>query len=144
MKCPKCESDNTQRLEVAFHSGTQNIATTSNTAGVGIGSGGRIGFGGGVTTTSGQSQSTLAAACAPPVKKKAFKRSSLVILSVFMLICTWQVHWVFFVISLLFIGFRWKINLANAKYNADVWPPLYQRWSESWICHKCGGIYHQA
>lgn len=40
MKCPKCESENTQRLEVAFHSGTQNISTTSNTAGVGIGSGG--------------------------------------------------------------------------------------------------------
>jgi hypothetical protein len=68
MKCPKCESENTQRLEVAFHSGTQNISTTSNTAGVGIGSGGRIGFGGGVTTTSGQSQSVLASACSPPAK----------------------------------------------------------------------------
>jgi len=68
MKCPKCESENTQRLEVAFHSGTQNISTTSNSAGVGIGSGGRVGFGGGVTKTSGQSQSILAQQASPPAK----------------------------------------------------------------------------
>ena len=21
---------------------------------------------------------------------------------------------------------------------------IYQHWAESWICHKCGDIYHQA
>jgi hypothetical protein len=144
MKCPKCESENTQRLEVVFHGGTQNISTTSNSAGIGIGSGGRIGFGGGVTTTSGQTQSTLAAACAPPVKKKADKKWLLVLVSVIWPIMALQAHWIFFVISLILIGFVWKNWLANAKYIAEEWPKLYQHWAESWLCHKCGGIYHQA
>lgn len=143
MKCPKCESENTQRLEVAFHSGTQNISTTSNTAGVGF-SGGRIGVAGGVTTTSGQTQSTLAAACAPPAKKPAGKRGVLIFGSVLIAICGLNIHWIFFVFSLVGIGFMWRAWLSNSKYNTEVWPELYKHWSESWVCHKCGGIYHQA
>ena len=44
MKCTNCTSENTQRLEVLYKIGTQNIATTSNSAGAGIGGG--FGFGG--------------------------------------------------------------------------------------------------
>jgi len=146
MKCPKCESENTQRLEVAFHSGTQNISTTSNTAGVGIGGGGRIGFGGGVTKTSGQSQSVLAAACTPPAKKPY----------------NWPAIGAFFgipmglsglgsmstaVAGLAFLGvgaFSGYALYSRRQFNSQKWPKLYQYWSESWICHKCGGIYHQA
>lgn len=143
MKCPKCESENTQRLEVVFHGGTQNISTTSNSAGVGF-SGGRIGVAGGVTKTSGQTQSTLAAACAPPAQKPAMKRGALIAISVFVSIASLNIHWAFFVLMLVVIGSMWNVWLSNSKYNIEVWPELYQHWSESWLCHKCGGIYHQA
>lgn len=145
MKCPKCESENTQRLEVAFNNGTQNISTTSNSAGVGIGSGGKIGFGGGVTKTSGQSQSVLAQQAAPPLKS-SYK---------------WPAIGVFFgflgllgvadmsmpVGGLVMLGggaFSGYVLYNRRQFNSQEWPKLYQHWSESWLCHKCGGIYHQA
>lgn len=159
MKCPKCESENTQRLEVAFHNGTQNISTTSNTAGVGIGSGGRIGFGGAVTTTSGQSQSVLAAACAPPAKKSDKGPSAAFVFGL-VLPCLPMVFAVMFgsSLSLGMLGMTlgavvvfspvWGSGLyllrSRSEYNKQVWPSLYKHWSESWVCHKCGGIYHQA
>ena len=68
MKCTNCTSENTQRLEVLYKIGTQNIATTSNSAGAGIGGG--FGFGGVRTSTSGKSQSLLASEAAPPEKQK--------------------------------------------------------------------------
>lgn len=141
MKCPKCESENTQRLEVAFHSGTQNISTTSNSAGVGIGSGGRIGFGGGVTKTSGQSQSILALQAAPPAKQ-SYKYPLIGILLGPQL---------FFIIggasgiatALAAVGVSGYLIYSRFQFNSKEWPKIYQRWSESWLCHKCGGIYHQ-
>lgn len=41
MECPKCKSDNTQRLEVIFDEGTHH--TTSTTVGGGYGRGGAVG-----------------------------------------------------------------------------------------------------
>jgi hypothetical protein len=128
MKCPKCESENTQRLEVAFRSGTQNISTSSNTAGVGIGSGGRLGFGGGVTKTSGQSQSILAQQAAPPAKK-SYK---------------WPVICVLFsgagsliggtagvVMPWIIFGISGYLIYSRFQFNSKEWPKLYQYWSES-------------
>lgn len=157
MKCPKCESDNTQRLQVAFHSGTQNISTTSNSAGVGIGSGGRIGFGGGVTKTSGQSQSVLAAACSPPAKRSDKGPSFGLILGLlpcqlFLLLGSLSSSGFLATLGLVFgtlIVFSpiWGISgyllHSRSKYNKQVWPSLYQHWAESWICHKCGDVYQQ-
>ena len=43
MQCPKCQSDNTQRLQVVYGGGTQNISTSSSSVivgGVGSGMGG--------------------------------------------------------------------------------------------------------
>ena len=77
MKCPKCESENTQRLEIAFHHGTQNISSSTRSTGIGIGSGGNIGLGFGKAKTSGQSQSMLAQQAAPPAKK-SFKWPAIV------------------------------------------------------------------
>jgi hypothetical protein len=144
MKCPKCESENTQRLEVAFNSGTQNINTTSNSAGIGFGSGGRIGFGGAVTKTSGQSQSALAASCAPPAKKPT---KLLVIAGIVGVMFVSQVSQGLVgltVLGLVIAGFSGYVGYTRHQYNLKEWPKLYQHWSESWLCHKCGGIYHLA
>lgn len=158
MKCPKCESENTQRLEVAFHGGTQNISTTSNSAGVGF-SGGRMGVAGGVTTTSGQSQSVLAAACAPPVKKSETGPMAAVIFGIFPCLLFLFLGSISSHTSLAMVlamafgalimfspiwGIGWYRLRSRSKYNLQEWPKLYQHWSESWICHKCGGIYHHA
>lgn len=143
MKCPKCESENTQRLEVAFHSGTQNISTSSNTAGMGIGSGGRIGFGGGVTKTSGQSQSVLAATCAPPAKQSLkWPTIGMGIGALLLVNSNWQVAPI--LIGLVIVSISGYLRYTRLQFNSKEWPNIYQHWAASWICHKCGGIYHQA
>lgn len=149
MKCPKCESENTQRLEVTFNSGTQNISTSSNSTGIGIGSGGRIGVGLGRTKTSGQSQSILAQQVAPPAKK-SLKWSAIGIaiglVSALPSLSAGTVSAFLsgVVILTIWSGISGYFFYSRFQFNSKEWPGLHQRWSESWICHKCGGIYHQA
>lgn len=141
MKSPKCESENTQRLEVAFQGGTQDISTTSKSVGVGIGSRGRIGFGGGVTKTSGQSQSILAQKATPPARKP-YKEPIIIILGGVLFFSIGQVSGI--VMGLAAVGISGYLIYSRFQFNSQEWPKLYQHWSESWLCHKCGGIYHQA
>jgi hypothetical protein len=65
MQCPACHSDQSQRLQVIFERGTQNIQLFSSTGGLAPGGGVAEGF----TSTTGTSQSLLAQRCAPPRKK---------------------------------------------------------------------------
>ena len=129
MKCPTCESDNTQRLEVAYQFGTQDISTQSNTAGVGLGMRGGLGIGGAVTSTKGQSQSILAQNAAPPARK-SYKWPLIIFLSGF---ATYGV-------GCLIGGY---FCYQNYLYNNETLPELYQHWTKGWMCHKCGNTYYQ-
>lgn len=146
MKCPKCESENTQRLEVAFQGGTQNISTSSYSTGIGIGSGGRIGVGTGRTTTSGQSQSLLAQQVSPPAKK-SYKWPAITLFFLAGLLGSIAQSFIGKVggeiLSLAIVGASGYLIYLRYQFNSKEWPGLYQHWSESWICHKCGGVYHQ-
>ena len=137
MKCPKCASENTQRLEVAFSSGTQNISTNSRSTGIGIGSGGRLGVGLGSTKTSGQSQSILAQQVAPPAKK-SFKWALIGQLVGGVLLS----HSL--IVGIIIIAISGYFLYSTFQYNSKEWPIIYKHWSESWVCHKCGDVYHQA
>ena len=142
MKCPKCESENTQRLEVAYQSGTQNISTASNSAGLGF-SGGRIGIAGGVSKTSGQTQSALAVACSPPVMKPTKPLKWAIAGSGALILWGISMHWVVPLIGVALAVLNVRRLRSHSQFNSTEWPQLYQHWAESWICHKCGGIYHQ-
>lgn len=143
MKCPKCESENTQRLEVIFHGGTQDINTTSKTAGGGIG--GAFGIGGAVTKTSGQSQSLLAQKATPPAKKGLMWAGLFAFLGLINAVASLNhlqiIAMLFSVLMFLAGAYVYK---ANLKFNKDEWPKLYQHWLDSWLCNKCGAVYHQA
>jgi hypothetical protein len=133
MQCTKCNSDNTQRLEVVYENGTQNINTRSHSAGAGIG--GSFGVGGVTTKTSGVSQSMVGEKASPP-NQKSYK---------------WSI--IGAIAGILFLGtplFGGPLLLISAyflyvafNYNKSEWPPLYQHWQECWLCNKCGTIYHQ-
>ena len=68
MKCEKCGSENIQRCEMAYESGTSSFSLSGQTVGAGVGNGG---IGGGVahTESSGTSHSLLARRLAPPEAK---------------------------------------------------------------------------
>lgn len=140
MKCDKCDSDNTQRVQIAYEGGTQNIETTSRTVGLGL-TGGGLGLGGASTSTSGVSRSMLAERVAPPAKKG------------------YQFPVFFGFMSFLFVGMASGTMFfilagvlalsayfifAAFKYNSSIWPSLIKHWQEMWVCHKCGNIYHHA
>lgn len=138
MQCEKCGSENTQRLQVAFEGGTQDISARSHTAGVGSLSG-SLGIGGSVTKTSGTTQSVLAQKAAPP-KKKSYKWPAIGLIAGLL----------FFgnpgtvVVGFAFIAAGGYFGYVAFKFNRERWPALYRNWLDSWICHKCGHIYHQA
>ena len=136
MQCDKCNSDNTQRLEVVFENGTSNINTRSHSAGAGIG--GSFGVGGVTTKTSGVSQTMQGEKAAPP-SKKPFKWAVISIIA----------GWLFLsgsggmlAIGALLIATGAYFIYAAFNYNKNDWPPLYKYWQECWLCNKCGTIYH--
>jgi len=136
MLCNKCNSDNTQRLQVAFENGTQNINTRSHSAGAGIG--GSFGIGGVTTKTSGTSQTVLGEKAAPPMKK-SYKGS---VISIFLGLLFLNGSGAMLAIgALLMVGGGYFVYAA-ANYNKTDWPPLYKHWEESWLCLKCGNVYH--
>lgn len=138
MQCTKCGSDNTQRLEVVYEGGTQSISTTSHSAGAGIGGG--FGIGGIRTSTSGKSQSALAIKATPPPKKKIFWFIIAVIVGFMLLGAEDTGNNILGLVSISAGGFA---AYAAIKFNSTQWPDLFQYWKESWLCQKCGTIYHQ-
>ena len=140
MQCTKCGSDNTQRLEVVHEGGTQSISTTSHSAGVGIGGGFGIGIGGIRTSTSGKSQSALAIKATPPKKKKIFWFIFAVIAGFMLLGAEDTGNNIFGLVLISAGGFA---AYTAIKFNSKQWPDLFQYWKESWLCQKCGTIYHQ-
>ena len=134
MKCPKCGSEDCQRLEVVFEGGTQNINTTSRTSGASMG--GALAH----TKTTGTSQSTLAQKASPPQKQKLGVFIVMIIVGFFMLSAVsivWKILGV-----LLMIGAGYLI-FKVVTYNKNEYPKKYQYWLNEWLCHKCGTIYHQ-
>lgn len=140
MQCPNCNSENTQRLEVIYNAGTQEINTHSATAGGAHG--GAFGIGGAVTKTSGQSQSLLAKQVAPPAKK-SYKWPIIAILFGFFAFYSNSHNNLMggLIIGLLLGGPGAYLCFSNFQYNSNKWPSLYQHWFESWMCSKCGSVY---
>ncbi len=140
MQCQKCTSDNTQRLEVAYEDGTQNIQTSSRTTGVGLGRGG-IGVGAASTTTSGVSRSLLASRAAPPRKR----RYLFIVFTAFLAWLLWTAStrfslWFFISIAVMVVCAGLAVMVF--RFNANVWPEQMAYWRNQWICLKCGHIYH--
>lgn len=138
MNCLKCGSDNCQRLEVVYETGTQQINTTSRTVGGGVARGG-VGGGAAHTTTSGTSRSTLANKAAPPLKQGIGVFIIMIVIGVFML----AGGWVFKLLGIGLIGFAIYLMRKVLSYNKDEFPTKYNYWLNQWMCHKCGDIYHK-
>lgn len=126
MQCTRCQSNNTQHLQVIYEAGTQVINTTSRTT---------EGLGG--TSAHGISRSIAAKKAAPPPKNRLYKAG--IVLLIIALIAFYFQFALFFTILLLAIGTT--LCVFSYKYNTEKWPPIYKVWEGSWMCGKCGNIY---
>lgn len=117
MQCPKCNSDNTQRLELVFDSGYHEYESDN--------------YG----DYGGESISNLAKKAAPPSKLHYRYPLLLLIFAIWLIINSNILQ--FLIATVSFCAGVYGIFLAW-KFNRNKWPIEYQRWKRQWFCHRCG------
>jgi hypothetical protein len=152
INCPKCESENVQRLSIIHSEGTSEINTTSTSVGMSGNSSGGISTGTARTRTSGTQQSALAMKANPPAKEKS-PIMQFIATSIFGLIVGFIVQAVLgegFLGTLAFFGAwgglsYWGFTRAVKahNWNKDEWPALKEAWDHRWMCMKCGNLFEQ-
>jgi hypothetical protein len=140
---PACGSADTQRFQVIYEGGTQQIDTRSRTGGIGFGIGG-LGIGAAKTQTKGTQQSISGKRAAPPERKRMTLKTVMFCLlgitaatASFMDASDAVGMGVFYlgVIALIAYGVHiWK-------WNREVWPAIYQTWQRTWACTRCGCVW---
>ena len=126
-KCPKCGSENIQKCEVIYMSGTVSHSSTTTM--------GRY-----EATTEGQASTDLAQAVAPPAKQDTSWLAGIVVAFIaFVLFDDGGIipGLVFGAIALLLF----KSSADAESYNSNVYPKEYERWKHSYICHRCGNRF---
>lgn len=129
MQCQKCHSENTQALSVVYAQGTKHVS-----AGV-------SGLGRSRTKTEGTSISAMAQRAAPPKKREISVTIVIVCISMLLFV---NMHGIQAkVLWGVCIGVCVWYLVRAISYNKNEFPGQWRRWNESWICNKCGTIYHQ-
>lgn len=134
--CSSCQSDNVQKLSLAYESGISDVNT--KTKGVSFGGGG-LNFGG--AKTKGTSQTALSKRTAPPRKYSYIKPLLIGLLASFIAdiaLTSLNIPWLGYAVLAVVSG---GLLYRSYLYNHNQWPALYNSWSNSFICHKCGAIY---
>ncbi len=141
MKCPHCNSENTQTYEAIFNKEYRTYNSKHNNSY-------------GTIYTKGQSISPLGQKVFPPVKKKIKIFSILlnIVISITFMIMFHVDFSVFLsvlkkqeyssnqlvtVIHAIFIYTYTILSIKRFIYNKSTYPNLYKNWQSHWYCHKC-------
>jgi hypothetical protein len=136
MQCPKCHSDHTQKLSVIHDSGTRHFRSRSLDW----------------RDFGGTSTSALARKMAPPAKKSTpISWFFLVVVGISLALFAYIAavdhsaaeEAVFLTCALIYLPLPLYRIWRARRYNTLTWPGLYRQWADSWLCHKCGTVYHQ-
>lgn len=157
--CPECGSENVQRAEIAYDAGTMKTRGSSVSFGAAFSNAGSALLSG--ITSSEQTQRTmLAKRVAPPQKRQQDYRAESTIASARIVpaialviallgLAAWTSSVAVAVLLFISAPLVWhfhskRVQAAKARlaeiehYNSTIWPEEYQKWRESWLCHKCG------
>lgn len=139
LTCPKCKSENTQKLSSIVDGGTSHSQSHS-VGSVGGSIGGSPSYGVTSSTTNTRTQSMLAKKLGAPAKKPTF----LLILGFgFLMLVVWGMFGKF--VGLLLaagLGFlAYTLFTKNTAYNTAVLPGLLEEWNASFYCHRCENVF---
>lgn len=130
LSCPRCGSENTQKLSLAVQAGTSTVTTASALVG---GSSGH--FGQGLAITGGTSASQLAKEYAEPRRKMVFLPILLALpAAAFLALFHWFIG---LVILMPFLLKGW----VNFSYNRMVQPQRHAEWNAKFICLRCANVF---
>jgi hypothetical protein len=139
LNCPKCNSENTQRLSAIVDSGTSQSRSVS-VGSFGGSFGGTAGFGTTSSSTNTTTQSTLAKKLAAPRKRATVL---LLIGFGFLMLIAWGMFGKFLgLLAAAGIGYFAFIKYRkNCAFNADELPGLLDGWNRSFYCHRCENVF---
>jgi len=135
IQCPQCESEQVQRVSVAYQSGVSTVQ--SHTVGVGLVAGGALGVGG--AKTRGTQQSALSQSLAPPSKRRMRGGIILAVVGLFSLLAAPGGEKITGLILLLG-GCAWAY--PSYRYNHQQYPALMNQWHAEFFCNVCGHIFN--
>ena len=147
--CPKCGSDHTQKVGLAYST------SASKSLGLSIGAarvGKSTGFGGAITST--ESSSLLSQSLKPPVKKTLYWKFCFFAIFTFSAIyyplaiasgssedlagSPEKFVW-WFELILVFLAWRLLTSLVESfKFNREQYPKFARNWMSEFICLRCG------
>jgi hypothetical protein len=128
--CPKCHSENTQKLSIIYGAGTSGVDLS--TVGAGVASG----LGVGVAATTGKTQSGLAKKYAPPQKIDLFAPTvALLVIGGFLSIFLGAVAFYIAVGIAVFFVFR------AVKHNTKQYPAEFAKWNKKFLCLRCENVF---
>jgi hypothetical protein len=131
LQCPKCQSENTQKLSLAVEGGTFN--TSGKTLGVGVGGAGVGAFGG---ASKGKSVSKTAEKYAEPEKLPA-------ILGPLGIMLLAGLVSIFVGGSAITVGL-WLAGVTMVLsfiHNFFVFPKEHAAWDAKYICQRCAHVF---
>ena len=157
-QCPKCSSENIQRVELIYQQGTQTGTMRGTVSGVGIGmgsSGMSYGGGGGSISGTTTNQTALASSVAPPKKQFVVPLLLPLITGFYAVVSLVQgiaggsfyaagMGIMFAVILAVATYFMRNQRKKSKTYNQETLPRLIKEWHETWMCHKCGTVFHES
>ncbi len=136
MKCPKCESDNTQKLSLVYASGVSDVNTTTSGVGVGMGFS-SIGVGLGSETSKGTQQTLLSQASAPPQEIRYY-----VVFIIAVILSGMTIYF----LNYIFLSYVIIFSIACGAvfwlkklhyYNSVIFVRDYNTWNSQYMCLKC-------
>lgn len=149
--CPRCGSDDSASLQVVYENGASRSRGLLVAA---IGDSLAFGSHGGVQVTQ------AAERAAPPAQKSVSSaRVAMLVCPIGTVACTlggldhilgrpkdqdWFAASIMFgLAAVLLVGTFVAIASWHAarRYNASQWPTLFRRWSERWMCRRCGCVF---
>ena len=145
LQCPKCHSDNTQKLSIIYYGDTSGVELST----VGIGVERKGGVGVGISRSSGISQTLLANRYAPPEKKGFGCGVTMIIVAIIvglvsvLAIENYEADWsviTMFSIALILLNIA-IVNIYLAHQANKQFPVLYAEWNKKYLCLRCETVF---